>query len=124
MVAGFVQQREDKRIFVDEGMARQPAIKTHHALAADSEGLRVDDARLRFDLIVDAGERVAKFADKHIQRSHARLRAAKDNVIWQGEGVEHFGDRLLLSHLQRLWGGTMAEFSAAINQARVAIAAC
>ena len=96
-----MQQREGKGIFVDEGVEGQPAIKTHDALVADTEGLRIDDACLRVDLIIDAGERRPEFADKHVQRFCADRRDAKGNVIWQGERVEHLGIAGLSSHHER-----------------------
>jgi hypothetical protein len=62
MVAGLVQQREDKGIFADKWMEREPAIKTYNPAAAGiAKRLRVHDRSLRINSIFDAGERGPKF---------------------------------------------------------------
>lgn len=91
MVAGLVQQREDQRVFADEGMECEPAIKTNETGVAQTKRLCVHDPSLRIYFIFDAGERGPKFRYKNLQHATAALRAAKDDIIWQGESVQHLG---------------------------------
>jgi hypothetical protein len=89
MVARLVQQCEGQRIFADEWMEREPAIKTNETGAARTKRLRVDDPSLPIDLIFDAGERGPKFRHKRFKQATPALRDAEGDMIRQGGSVQH-----------------------------------
>jgi hypothetical protein len=89
MMAGLVQQCEDKRIFANERVESEPTIKTDETGAAHTKRLRVHNPSSRIEFIFDAGERSPKFGHKNFEHPPAALGSAKGDIIWQGEGVQH-----------------------------------